>query len=236
MLFPELIVPPPIEVPPPRDEAELLLRARALAGHTFGSVAERFRVPTADLKRAKGWIGQLLETALGATAANKAAPDFEALGVEMKSIPVDPTGKPKETTFVCSAALDEMGGQSWQESRVRKKLTRVLWIPIQAEDPSIEPLERRFGMPLLWTPDEEQERALQADWDEFAELVAAGMVESITAHRGRCLQMRPKGANARQSRWGVDAHGDPIRIAPRAFYLRASFVQSVLQKGYAIAR
>lgn len=225
----------PPRVPPPADEAELLFRARALAGHPLGKIAERFGVPLADLRRAKGWVGQLLEAALGATAANRAVPDFEALGIEMKTTPVDNGGKPRETTFVCTAPLDEMGGQRWEESRVREKLARVLWIPVQA-DPAVEMPLRLVGMPLLWSPDPAQEEALRRDWNEFAELVGAGQVESITAHRGACLQMRPKGANAKQVAWGIGEDGEPIRTSPRGFYLRASFVGGLLRQGYAIAR
>ena len=223
-----------MSTPPPENEAELLRRARALAGHPLGAIAERHCVPLADVRRAKGWIGQLLETALGATAKSRAAPDFEALGIELKSVPVDVAGRPKETTFVCTAALEEMGGQQWEASRVRKKLARVLWVPIES-DPSVELQWRRVGMPLLWSPQGEEEALLRADWDEFAELVGAGAVESITAHRGRVLQMRPKGANAAQVRWGVDADGEPVRVAPRGFYLRSGFVGSILQRAFVVA-
>lgn len=224
---------PPAVIAPPASEEELLRRARALAGHPLGAIAERHGIPLADLRRAKGWVGQLLEAALGATAASRATPDFEALGVELKSVPVDGAGRPRETTFVCTAALEEMGGQPWAESRVFKKLARVLWIPVEA-DPAVELPWRRVGMPLLWSPAAEEEAVLRGDWDEFAELVGHGLVESITAHRGEALQMRPKGANARQVRWGVDADGAPIRIAPRGFYLRASFVEGILRRSYAL--
>src|SRR5690606_11608652 len=121
--------------------------------------------------------------------------------VELKTVPVDATGGPRETTFVCTAALDEMGHQPWEVSRVREKLAAVLWIPVEAA-PDLEPAWRRVGMPLLWRPDAREEALLRADWEEFAELVGQGQVESITAHRGAVLQMRPKGANAAQIRWG----------------------------------
>src|SRR5690606_35247323 len=142
-------------------------------------------------------------------------------GIELKSVPVDGAGSPRETTFVCTAELEEMGLQAWEASRVRKKLARVLWVPIEA-DPAVELQWRRVGMPLLWSPDPSEETLLRADWDEFAELVGRGHVEEITAHRGQVLQMRPKGANAAQVRWGFDADGNPVRVAPRGFYLRST--------------
>jgi DNA mismatch repair protein MutH len=41
------------------------------------------------LKRDKGWIGILLELWLGASAGSKPEQDFAALGVELKTIPID---------------------------------------------------------------------------------------------------------------------------------------------------
>ncbi|MBR7443185.1 DNA mismatch repair protein MutH, partial [Klebsiella pneumoniae] len=63
-----------------------------------------------DLKRDKGWIGVLLERWLGASAGSKPEQDFAALGVELKTIPIDSQGRPLETTFVCVAPLTGNSG------------------------------------------------------------------------------------------------------------------------------
>ncbi len=66
---------------PPETESELFSRAQELAGLTLGDLGARLGTPApSDLTRAKGWFGQALERALGATASSRAAPDFEALG------------------------------------------------------------------------------------------------------------------------------------------------------------
>lgn len=210
-----------------------MARSRTLAGHSIGTIAERHAVPLADLRRSKGWVGRLIEIALGATAGSRGEPDFQLLGIELKTVPVDGAGRPRESTFVCSAPLESMGPTSWEASPVREKLARVLWVPIEA-DPSIPLPARRVGMPLLWSPAEDEEEELRRDWEEFAERVGRGHVEEITAHMGRHLQMRPKAASARSIRWGVDEDGEPIRTLPRAFYLRASFVRGILARSYVI--
>lgn len=57
---------------PPQHEAELLQRAKSIAGLTFAELAEELKlVVPPDLKRDKGWVGMLIETALGATAGSK---------------------------------------------------------------------------------------------------------------------------------------------------------------------
>ena len=187
-----------------------------------------------NLKRHKGWVGQLVEHALGSTAGSAAGPDFPRLGIELKTIPVDASGIPRETTFVCTATLGSLPETPWATSPVRAKLARVLWVPVAA-DPDLPLAERRVGRPYLWSPSPEDDAALAADWSEVADLVADGYVESITAHRGQFLQIRPKAADAQQRTWGADDEGDPIRTLPRGFYLRRAFTTRLLQAHFIVA-
>ena len=121
----------PSTVGPPDSEEQLLQRAQQLAGVTLGALAERLgQTAPEDLTRAKGFVGQLVERALGATAGSKAVPDFESIGVELKTVPVDHRGVPLETTFVCTIDLLDVGTIEWERSRVRAKLQRVLWVPV----------------------------------------------------------------------------------------------------------
>ena len=96
----------------------------------LGQLAEQYQFKTPDdLLREKGWTGQLIEYVLGATAA-KPTPDFEELGIELKTLPISFKGKPLETTFVSVTPLLNVTGMTWQQSTVRKKLNHVLWLPI----------------------------------------------------------------------------------------------------------
>ncbi len=220
----------------PRTEAELFQRARALAGRTLGSIAaEHGSVPPVELVKAKGWAGQLLERALGASAASRAEPDFQHLGVELKSLPVDARGRPRESTFVCTIALREIGDVEWESSRVWRKLRRVLWLPIEA-DRRLLPAERRVGEPLLWSPSADEESALRFDWEELSGLIGRGAVEAITGHLGKWLQVRPKAANGQARRRALDADGAGFATLPRGFYLRAAFTARLLAEHYALGR
>jgi DNA mismatch repair protein MutH len=219
---------------PPQSSDELLARAHAFAGLTLGELARRLEVPVPpDLRRAKGWVGGMFEAVLGATASSRALPDFEELGIELKTLPVTLAGMPLETTFVCTIPLADMATVEWKQSRVFRKLRRVLWVPVQGErDVPVE--ARRIGTALLWSPSPEEELDLRFDWEELAGMIGAGRVEDITGHLGRFLQVRPKAADSHARRLGTGADGARISTLPRGFYLRTSFTARILARHFAL--
>ncbi|AZI86286.1 DNA mismatch repair endonuclease MutH [Kosakonia sp. CCTCC M2018092] len=220
---------------PPETEAQLLAQAQRLAGYTLGELAELAGMPTPrDLKRDKGWIGVLLERWLGASAGSKPEQDFAALGVELKTIPIDPLGGPLETTFVCVAPLTGNTGVVWETSHVRHKLKRVLWVPVEGSR-TIPLAERRVGSPLLWSPDADEEEQLRQDWEELMDLIVLGQVTRITARHGEVLQLRPKAANSKALTEAIGEHGEPILTLPRGFYLKKNFTRALLARHFALS-
>lgn len=220
-------------IEPPHTEDELRRRARMLAGWTLADLAAHTGTTLpVDQRRAKGLVGRLVEDALGATGANTDAPDFPALGVELKTIPVARDGRPRESTFVCTIDLRSIAEMTWADSRARRKLARVLWVPIESE-PDLALANRRIGAAVLWWPTPDDEDALRADWEEIARLIGRGDVEMVDARAGRWLQVRPKARNARSRGRAADADGAPVRTLPRGFYLRASFTARILRDAFA---
>ncbi|GAB4292030.1 MAG: DNA mismatch repair endonuclease MutH [Thiohalomonadaceae bacterium] len=220
-------------ITPPRDETELLARAHRLAGRTLGDIAAELRVTVpADLRRHKGWVGQLIEQALGATASSLAVPDFAAIGVELKTLPVDSRGLPRESTYVCTVPL-ETAGEDWEHSWLRRKLARVLWLPVQA-DKEIPLAVRRVGSALLWSPSAEEEALLRRDWEELTECLLRGELEQLSARHGEILHIRPKAANSRALRHAVGADGERILTNPRGYYLRATFTAAILRRHFVL--
>lgn len=222
-----------MSVSPPKSEEELLARARNLAGLTLEQLAKEFNQPLPkNTTHAKGWMGQLLEISLGATATSKAEPDFQLINVELKTLPLTPSGKPKESTYVCTVPLTNLHEQEWSSCWLKRKLQRVLWLPLEA-DKRIPLAERHIGSAILWSPSEEQSLQLQQDWEELMELVSLGKLDQITSHMGHYLQIRPKGANAKALTTTLDEEGNTIQTLPRGFYLRPDFTQDIIQANYA---
>ncbi len=205
-------------------------RANALAGRSLAELAVEYGVAIPEnLRRHKGWVGQLLERALGADAESLPEPDFRAIGVELKTLPVDRNGKPRESTYVCTVPLDQGLEASWEQSWIYRKLSRVLWLAVEAE-PAIPLPQRRIGTPLLWSPSRHEDDALRADWEELGEMIRMGELESITARMGTVLQIRPKAANSRVTCSSVGSDGEAITTHPRGYYLRPAFTHAILQR------
>jgi len=214
----------------PESEQELLDRAGLLAGKTIGRVATELDLTApVDQKRNKGWTGKLAEFYLGATASTLAEPDFLQIGVELKTVPMNIQGQPAESTYVCTVALSRTGSTSWEASVVRKKLGRVLWLPIES-DKSIPYGQRRFGSALLWSPDPEQEAVLKNDWEEIMELIVTGSLDKVSSRQGRYLQIRPKAANAAALGRSWSSEGFSSSTLPRGFYLRSSFTRTIFDQ------
>ena len=213
----------------PQTLEQLLSQAQSIAGLTFGELADELHIPVPpDLKRDKGWVGMLLERALGATAGSKAEQDFSHLGVELKTLPINAEGYPLETTFVSLAPLVQNSGVKWENSHVRHKLSCVLWMPIEGSR-HIPLRERHIGAPILWKPTADQERQLKQDWEELMDLIVLGKLEQITARIGEVMQLRPKGANSRAVTNGIGKNGEIIDTLPLGFYLRKEFTAQILK-------
>ncbi len=116
---------------------------------------------------------------------------------------------------------------------MRKKLARVLWVPVEAAS-AIALADRRIGSPLLWSPTHEQEAILRTDFDEIIEMVCMGQLSRISARYGTYLQIRPKAAHGRVRTQGIGESGRVVPTLPRGFYVRASFTEEILRTHYAL--
>ncbi len=203
---------------PPRDKNELMSRARALEGKAL----EQLVTLTLPGVHTKGKVGEAMERALGATGTG-ATLDFPELGVELKTIPVNTAGKPRESTFVCAVQLADADRAEWETSWACRKLACVLWMPI------VDHGDRKtIGRALLWSPTREQACILHADFDEIFGAIAIGGIEGVTAHLGRFMQLRPKAADSHARALSVGPDDSLIATVPRGLYLRARFTGAIL--------
>jgi len=219
-----------LKPPPPQSITELLERAHKIQGLSLQQLAEEKGESTPKtLLRHKGWIGQLLEWHLGANAGSASEPDFINLGIELKTLPVNKNLLPKESTFICSAphGLNALH-QNWETCTVRRKMQRMLWVPVEA-CPFIPIAERKVLLPILWTMNGPNEAILKQDWEELTEMLHLGQHESLSAALGTYLQIRPKAAHSRILTAMINEKGDISATVPKGFYLRCQFTKKILE-------
>jgi DNA mismatch repair protein MutH len=208
------------------DGETLLARARTLAGLPVEALAHRLgRSVGGAAVATKGKVGELLEKALGATGGSAATWDFPELRIELKTIPVDERGVPRESTFVCAVSLLDAERAEWETSWVRAKLGRVLWVPIQVGPER----SRVIGEALLWSATPEQEAILRDDFEEILGRVGASGIEGVSGRLGRWLQLRPKAAHGGVRTRAPGGEGATVATVPRGFYLRSRFTGAILR-------
>lgn len=218
----------PAAAPLAPDATVVVARAEALAGRTLAEIAAGLALALpASFARHKGFAGELVERALGLPRRSSAGPDLPSL--EVKTLPIGPRGESRESTFVCVAPRDALEAP-WAASVVRKKLARVLFVPVEgAHAPGAA---RRVGSAFVWEPSPEEDALLARDWDDLAAHAVLGGEAAVPARIGAALQIRPKGRNAAERRPRRDEEGALAALPPRGFYLRRSFTTSILRTRY----
>ena len=217
--------------------AALLRHARALVGLSLAEIADGQGLG-APLSRVhtKGWSGQLIERELGHGGDDGSGPDFAVLGIELKTVPVNPALLPLESTAVCH--IDPIGitGETWRSSTARQKLEQVLFVALEVADRTAPVGDRRVSFVHLWRPSADEEAVLAADFQMFvSDFFLPGRANQISGHLGVALQVRPKGRNAADRRLAYGEGGEPLRIGRMGFYLRPAFVGQILRRGFGAA-
>lgn len=200
----------------------------------MAELAEGLGLPVpAGSVRSKGWSGQVLERELGAGDGGTLGPDFAALGIELKTVPVTHDLVPLESTAVCAIDPVVIAGESWATSYVRRKLAQVLFVALEvpgADGRSASVGDRRVAALRLWSPSDDEERLLRGDFELLVrDYFRVGRADAITGHLGRVMQVRPKARRASDQRAAFGSDGQPMRIGRCGFYLRPGFVCGILR-------
>lgn len=215
---------------PPESFEVLIERLNKITGLCISEIAADLNVKLpVSTTRGKGFVGELLEMALGASAKNQSIPDFPELGLELKTLPVDQNFKPLESTFVCHAPLINVRDLHFENSPLYSKIKRVLFILTDGTK-GLEYGEKYIRGYFFYTPTKEDLITLKKDFDELYELIKTGNVQSITARIGQIVQLRPKGADGTALTQAVGKDGQIIMTRPRGFYIRRSFTQELIRR------
>ena len=156
----------------------------------------------------KGIIGHVLETLVGIPHSPAC---LDCIDGELKAFPLKKTLSgyaPKETVAITMCNPNELKTISFEESRCKTKLNRVLFVPYTRQNDVV-----MFFKPCLFTSEHPLFSSLCEDYN----IIQSNARENIfTGSIGIYLQTRTKGAG----------HGS----TSRAFYLRQKFLTELFGK------
>lgn len=211
----------------------ILKRAQDLQGQTLYELACALKMALpSDPRHAKGWMGQLLEKALGCEAGSRAGPDFPEHRLELKTIPISRDHRVQESTYITTCPLNVQSLQKpWEETPLAQKLENILWIPLI--DTQLGPLSRQVGLAFIWQLSGPHADQLRQDWQAIHDLLAHSGIEYLSSSLGKFLQIRPKAAHGKKLQACTNTAGEAAQTLPRGFYLRSRFTQLLYNEALA---
>lgn len=218
-------------------QTEVLRGFKPLVGQTLGVIADSLKISRKQTKQA---AALLVRRTLGVLNDKKRLLELESAGIKSKTIPVRESDlRPCEAMSFPAMRLTEFVEEEWEDSEFRAHLDCLLLIPTLVDHCDQELWSRRLGQPFFWSPSEEEEAGIIAEWEMFKQQVSEGKAAYERVGRARVtgltqysetkfIHMRPKGRDGTDD--DVDPHGNP---APKlCFWLNPSFVQKLLRRNF----
>lgn len=158
--------------------------------------------------------------------------DFERFGVEIKVVPVDPTGTVIESMSFPAFTHEEVAYESWEDSDLLGRLNRLLVVPVHRRR-GVAPDQMRMGTPFFWNPGKEELEGIQREWEQARQLIEVGRADQLPkASATSFIHVRPHGRDATDRELapgGVD-------VMRRSFWLNQRFVERILAEHGALTR
>lgn len=211
--------------------AEAQTRIEKLAYIPFRDYLSPEQVQDAMIKINKGKTGQLLELTIGLNLSNTTL-DFE--DGELKTNKCDRTGKPLETMFITQTAsiIDELlSKQPFQDSKLYKKLQRLLYVPISkdgtpAEWMYLSPIQVDLSLPKYAALAEQLEADYYNICDQLKEQLSQSNEATLHTASGKFIQIRTKDSKPYHPIYS-HIYGRAISDKNRAFYFKKEFMKHI---------
>ncbi|RIY34978.1 MutH/Sau3AI family endonuclease [Psittacicella gerlachiana] len=216
----------------PTSLGQLLTYCQQICGKSIEEISHKHNVEMIySLHENRGWLGNLIEIALGATAGSKPTQDFINLGIELKTLAIATNGKAKSDIFISSLPINKFMLQNWQTSHVLYKLKKILFVPIEY-NPDISLAQRRIGKAFLWSPNKEDLAIIKQDWETIMQIITQQDFNALKSNVGQILCVRTKALNTSQAVSIEDTDGFNLNLPPLSFYLRRSFINNIINSNF----
>jgi DNA mismatch repair protein MutH len=167
----------------------------------------------------------VLRAYLGVKPKGRSA-DFQRFGVEIKTVPVDSSGRPVESTSFPTFIHEELAFETWEDSDLLGRLNRILFILIERAkgQPQEEAVVRRA---FFWSPSEAELRAIRMEWEQFRDLIVQGHAAHLPkASETVYIHVRPKGRDARDR----DLAPGGVDVIRKCFWLNDRYVERIVDE------
>lgn len=145
---------------------------------------------------------------------------------------------PHEPTAITMIDYQKLVAETWFESHAYRKLRVVLFAPVVKTEKDF-PDGWYIRSPFVWMPSRDQLTQLGTDWKQIRDIVAAGNADGLSSKeprdggQGVLLMAKTKGTGTRRGRSDERRYtvgAVEYRAKSRAFYLRKSFVSTLLDE------
>ena len=211
---------------------EAQTRISKLANIPFKEYLSKEQVQDAMMRINKGKTGQLLELTIGLKLSNPTL-DFE--DGELKTNKCNRMGKPLETMFITQTAsmIDELfAKRKFQETKLYKKLQRILYVPISKEGSPEEwmylsPVQVDLSLPKYALLAEQ----LEEDYYHICDLLNEQLSRSDNANlhtaNGKYIQIRTKDSKPYHPIYS-HIYQREISDKNRAFYFKKEYMKYIV--------
>jgi DNA mismatch repair protein MutH len=181
----------------------------------------------------KGSLGTLVEKYYFETSPpNTHEPDFPEAGLELKTtgLKINSQGefRAKERLVLSMINYNKIVQEEWHSSYLLNKCKAIL-ILFYLYEKEIPAINRKFIVaPLLYLPSESEMRIFQKDWEFIKDKVLAGKAHELSEGDTFFLGACRKGSGG-PDEYLKSAPGNDIKAKARAFSLKPSFVNQILE-------
>lgn len=157
----------------PKNKDDLIARSHELDGKTVHEVA------SIENANDKGSVGQITESYFGLKRNNIQGPDFQELGVELKTTPIkklkNGVYSAKERLVLSMINFNENFAPSFKESNLYKKIKDTLIVNYE-----IENFERVYRMSYFLEPSSDQMRVIENDYKTIIDKIKNGRAHELS--------------------------------------------------------
>ena len=211
-----------------KSKEAVVRKAKELIGHTM---AQKYPELRSGNQSHKGRLGELIEEYhFGLKVNNEARPDFESLGVELKTSPLRENSKgelvAKERISLGMIDYFQIIEERFHTSGFWKKSEHLL-IVFYLHNSAKDFVDREIQLADVWNFTQSDLIIIQQDWNYIRTKIEYGLAHELSEGDTMYLGAATKGANKFSKR---EQPNGSIRAKSRAYSLKITYVNRIIQQ------